>query len=64
MTATALIYFGIVATVIAVIIFFLCFDADDRFVETLVLAGACAAVGFLFFLLLVGATEAFRLVTR
>jgi hypothetical protein len=57
MTAASFVFFGVVAAVVAIVIFFLCFDADDRFVETLVLAGCAAAVGFLIFLLLVGVTS-------
>ena len=57
MTSSSLVFFGIVGVIIGVVIFFLCFDADDRFIETLVLAGCVAAVAFLVFLLLVCAAS-------
>jgi hypothetical protein len=60
MTVTSLIFFGAVALIVAVIVFFLCFDADDRFVETLILIAIAMFIGFLVFLLLVGATEVWR----
>ncbi len=62
MTPLTLVFFGIVGVIIGVIIFFLCFDADDRFVETLVLAGCVAAVAFLIFLLLIGAASLWRFI--